>query len=136
MQYLLKLLLITLILALAACSPPKKENFDSSMTTIEQLTRWNEFAGIVNMIDPEYLEDNPVSDLDVERLKQFRTSSYTVTQKQMSADEKSYRQTVVLKMYSVHNPVERQIRWQQEWRFNKETNRWTMFSGLPDLSRQ
>lgn len=136
MQYLLKTLFITLLLALVACSPPKKENFDNSMTTIEQLTRWNEFAGIVNMMDPEYLEDNPVSDLDIERLKQFRTSSYTVTQKQMAADEKSYRQTVIVKMYSVHNPVEREIRWQQEWRFNDETNRWTMFSGLPNLSRQ
>lgn len=136
MQYLLKSLLITFILTLVACSPPKKENFDNSMTTIEQLTRWNEFAGIVNMIDPEYLEDNPVSDLDIERLKQYRTSSYTVTQKQMAADEKSYRQTVILKMYSVHNPVERQIRWQQEWRFNEENSRWSMFSGLPDLSQQ
>jgi len=136
MQYLLKTLLITLLLTLVACSPPKKENFDNSMTTIEQLTRWNEFAGIVNMMDPEYLKDNPVSDLDIQRLKQFRTSSYTVTQKQMAADEKSYRQTVIVKMYSVHNPVEREIRWKQEWRFNDETNRWTMFSGLPNLSRQ
>lgn len=135
MQFITKTLFITLILVLAACSPPKKENFNNTMTNIEQLTRWNEFAGIVNMIDPEYLKDNPVSDLDIERLKQFRISGYTVTQKQMGADEKSYRQTVMLKMYSIHNPVERQTRWNQEWRFNEETNRWTLFSGLPDLAQ-
>ncbi len=135
MHLIMKALFISLILGLVACTTPKKDKFDNTMTTIEQATRWNEFAGIVNLMDPEYLQDNPVSDLDIERLKQFRISGYTVTQKQMGADEKSYRQTVMLQMYSVHNPVERQVRWNQEWRFNEETGRWTLFSGLPDLTR-
>ena len=135
MHLIMKALFISLILGLVACTTPKKDKFDNTMTTIEQATRWNEFAGIVNLMDPEYLQDNPVSDLDIERLKQFRISGYTVTQKQMGADEKSYRQTVMLQMYSVHNPVERQVRWNQEWRFNEETGRWTLFSGLLDLTR-
>lgn len=136
MQLITKTLFIVLILMLSACTTPKKDKFDNTMTTIEQATRWNQFEGIVNLIDPEYLKDNPVSDLDIERLKQFRISGYTVTQKQMSEDGNSYVQTVMLQMYSVHNPVERQVRWNQEWRMNEESGRWTMFSGLPDVTQR
>lgn len=136
MQYITKSLLIALLLALSACTTPKTDKFDNTMTTIEQATRWNQFEGIVNLMDPEYLQDNPVSDLDIERLKQFRISGYTVTQKQMSADGNSYVQTVMLQMYSVHNPVERQVRWSQDWRRNEESGRWTLFSGLPDVTQR
>ena len=136
MQYITKSLLIALLLVLSACTTPKTDKFDNTMTTIEQATRWNQFEGIVNLMDPEYLQDNPVSDLDIERLKQFRISGYTVTQKQMSADGNSYVQTVMLQMYSVHNPVERQVRWSQDWRRNEESGRWTLFSGLPDVTQR
>ena len=135
MQHLIKLIILALLISLVACSPPKKENFDMAMTNIEQLTRWNEFEGILNMMDPEYLKEHPVSELDIARLKQFRISGYTVRQKQMNDDGTVFIQSVILQMYNTHNPVERQVRWDQEWHLNPETKRWALFSGFPDVTQ-
>ena len=139
MHHLIKIVLVILILALASCAgtnPKREKTFDLTMKNIEQLTRWNEIEGVMNLIDPEYLAENEISDLDIARMQQFKIFGYTVNQKQMSDDLTQFRQTVVLQMYNKHNPVERQVRWYQEWRYNPETKRWTMFSGLPDLSQR
>jgi len=136
MQTLTRATIIILILAISACANPKRDkSFEVSIKNMEKLIRWSEFEGAMNMIDPEYLAKNPITQLDVERLKQFRVTGYTVTQHEMNAENTLYRQQVLLQMYNTHNPVERSTRWNQEWRYNAETNRWTMFSGLPDLNQ-
>ncbi len=135
MKIAINLTIIILLFTLSACSNPKRDkSFEVSIKQMEKLVRWSEYEGVMNMIDPEYLAENNITQLDVERLKQFRVTGYTVTQKEMDEDGTLYRQQVLLQMYNTHNPVERSMRWNQEWRYNVETNRWTMHSGLPDLT--
>ena len=137
MRILIKLTIITLLLTLSACSNPKRDkSFEVSIKQMEKLVRWSEYEGVMNMIDPDYIAENNITQLDIERLKQFRVTGYTVTQQEMNADETIYWQQVLLQMYNTHNPVERSMRWNQEWRYDEETNRWSMHSGLPDLLGQ
>ncbi len=134
MQALTKFTLIILVLALTACATPQREkSFEVSLKQMEKLIRWSEFEGAMNMIAPEYIAENNITQLDVERLKQYRVTGYTVTQQEMDADQVLFRQQVLLQMYNTHNPVERSLRWNQEWRYDEESNRWTMHSGLPDV---
>lgn len=135
MKIAINLTIIILLFTLSACSNPKRDkSFEVSIKQMEKLVRWSEYEGVMNMIDPDYLVENNITQLDIERLKQFRVTGYTVTQKEMDEDGTLYRQQVLLQMYNTHNPVERSTRWNQEWRYNAETNRWTMHSGLPDLT--
>ncbi len=73
------LALIALAALLAACIPSKKEkDLDSRLLQYEQMIRWSQWDGAASFIAPEYLEENPISNLDMERLRLFRVSNYTI----------------------------------------------------------
>jgi hypothetical protein len=42
--------------------------------------RWSEFDALVDMIHPDWLAENPVHPVDLDRLHQFRTTEYRVRQ--------------------------------------------------------
>ena len=64
-------------LMLAACAGGKK------MSELEQMqyiysaaVRWGDFEGAWNLVDPEYREQNPMSELEFKRFEQIRISGY------------------------------------------------------------
>jgi len=90
----------------------------------------------VDFLAPEYLEENPVSRLDVERLDLFRVTSYTVGQVAIAEDGLSLVQVVEIRLYNRTKAVERAIIDQQTWRYDEERERWYLHSGLPDVTRR
>ena len=46
------------------------------------------------------------------------------------------RQQVEIKMFNANQAVERTILDEQEWRYDKESKRWLLHSGLPDPTKR
>ena len=99
----------------------------------EATVRWNQFDAMVDFMHPEWLEENPVSSLDIDRLHQFRVSQYSVRQV-MSVPEDGVDRLVQLRIYNKHTARERVVDYVEAWRWDEERERWMLHSGLPDVT--
>ena len=99
----------------------------------EATVRWNQFDAMVDFMHPEWLEENPVSSLDIDRLHQFRVSQYSVRQV-MSVPESGVDRLVQLRIYNKHTARERVVDYVEAWRWDEERERWMLHSGLPDVT--
>lgn len=138
-----KVLKTTLVLAAAlallqACIPAGKmeKSRGETLEQYESLIRWSEWDAAVNYLAPEYLSEHPVSRLDLERLRLFRVTQYTVRATQIYDDGQTMVQLVEIRLFSKSQAVERSISDEQLWRYDKETQRWLLHSGLPDPTRR
>lgn len=128
------LAILSLTLLLAACVPSKKEkDLDSRLLQYEQMIRWSQWDGAAGFIAPEYLEENPISNLDMERLRLFRVTNYTIRSAAPLGDGSEFAQVVQISMFNRNQAVERQIIDQQLWRWDEDTEVWMLHSGLPDV---
>ncbi len=103
-----------------------------TMQRWETLVRWSEFDALIDFIHPDYLETNPVRQLDIDRLHQFRTSEYRVRQVLTTPDGQSVERVVRLRMYHVHTAQKRVVDHREVWRYDPERRAWLLHSGLPD----
>ena len=99
----------------------------------EATVRWNQFDAMVDFMHPDWLEENPVSSLDIDRLHQFRVSQYSVRQV-MSVPEDGVDRLVQLRIYNKHTARERVVDYVEAWRWDEERERWMLHSGLPDVT--
>ena len=128
------LALIALAALLAACIPSKKEkDLDSRLLQYEQMIRWSQWDGAAGFIAPEYLEENPITNLDMERLRLFRVTNYSIRSATPLGDGSEFTQVVQISMFNRNQAVERQIIDQQLWRWDEEREVWMLHSGLPDV---
>lgn len=134
----MKLILRTIVMLglatlLTAC-PKTKEESDLSDTLIKYDTviRWAQWDAAVDFVSPEYLEEHPVTRLDIDRLRLFRVTQYTVRSAVQVDDGKGLVQEVEIKMFNKNQARERTILDEQYWKYDEERERWLLHSGLPD----
>jgi len=127
------LLMLLMVVLLAGC-PQTKEDKDLSETLLqyETFVRWAEWDGAAGFVAPEYLEENPISNLDLERLRLFRVTNYQVRSSAPVENGDGLLQTVEIRMYNKNQARERSIIDEQYWKYNQESKRWFLHSGLPD----
>ncbi|NBD95001.1 MAG: hypothetical protein GVY11_00790 [Gammaproteobacteria bacterium] len=99
------------------------------------MVRWSEYDGLVDMIHPEWLEENPIRSLEIERLRQFRVTEYRVRQVISDPEGLQVERHVQIRLYHVHSARERVIRHRELWRWDETRERWLLHSGLPDPRR-
>lgn len=122
---------------LAGCTTPKKDkSLDETLSQYEAMVRWSEWDGAVGFVAPEYLEKHPITRLDVDRLRLFRVTSYTVRSSTPFDGGTGLMQVVELRMYNKNRAVEQTVMDQQEWRWDEIGERWMLHSGLPDVTRR
>lgn len=124
-------LLIAFIVACATTSGIEKDR-DDTLKLFETAIRWSEWDGAVNFISPDYLQEHPISRLDLDRLRLFRVTSYTVRSSQVLEDGMAIEQGVEIRLFHKSQAVERSIGYNELWRYDEETQRWFMHNGLPD----
>ena len=128
------LLVSTLLLA---CVPnPVDEGRSEAFKQYETIIRWSQWDAAADFIAPEYMAEHPITQLDMERLRLFRVTSYTVRSTGIFDEGMTARQTVEIKMFNNKQAVERTIVDEQEWRYNAESKRWRLHSGLPDPTKR
>lgn len=126
---------MSLLGLLSACDTlnEKDKQRTETMERYEAIVRWNQFDSMVDFMHPEWLAENPVSSLDVERLHQFRVSQYSVRQV-LSDSEGGVDRLVQLRLYNKHTAREKVIEYLESWRWDDERGRWMLHSGLPDVT--
>ena len=131
------ILLSLAVIALAACSTSQVDkNRSEAFKQYETIVRWSQWDAAVNFISVEYLKEYPITRLELDRLRLFRVTSYTVRSTGIFDEGMSARQTVEIRMFNKNQAVERTIIDEQEWRYNKETKRWKLHSSLPDPTKR
>lgn len=132
---LLALTAVMVALLSACASNTQKKTLDATLLQYESVIRWSQWDGAIDFLAPEYLEANPVTQLDLDRLRLFRVTQYTVRSLMPTADGQTVRQAVEIRLFNRNRAVEQALLDQQEWRYNAERERWFLWSGLPDVTR-
>lgn len=136
--HLLRSTVAAVALLVAACATTSgidKSRADT-LKQYEAMIRWSEWDGAINFLAPEYLEEHPISRLDLERLRLFRVTAYNVRSTQLYDDGLAMTQVVELRLFLKSQAVERTVMDQQIWRYDEESERWLLHSGLPDPTRR
>ena len=129
--------LVGMAALLAGCPSSKVEQTrDETLLAYEKLIRWSQWSAAVEFLAPEYLEENPMTRLDLDRLNLFRVTAYEAGQLAVGPDGLSIRQAVQIRLFNKNRSVERTIIDQQEWRYDAERERWLLHTGLPDVTRR
>ena len=127
--------MLILLGLLGACDTLNEKDMQrtETMDRFEAIVRWNQFDSMVDFMDPDWLAENPVTSLEVERLHQFRVSQYTVRQV-LSEPEGGVDRLVQLRLYNKHTAREKVVEYVESWRWDDERSRWMLHSGLPDVT--
>lgn len=129
-------LLLTVVL-LSACTTPKKDkDLDTTLSGYEKVIRWAEWDAAYAFLAPDYLSENPVTRLDMERLRLFKVSNYTIRSATPINDGNGLLQTVEIRMFNRNRATEQVVIDQQEWRYEEDSERWLLHTGLPDVTKR
>ena len=134
------LLAIIITAVVAGCETNSKRQIDKALSeTLKQyetIIRWSQWDAAADFISPEYVAENPITRLDMDRLRLFRVTSYTLRSTGIYDEGMTARQVVEIKMFNNHQGRERTIIDEQEWRWSDTSRRWMLHSGLPDPTRR
>ncbi len=136
-KYRAWLMLAVTALALAGCpSNQAEKSRGETFKQYETIIRWSQWDAAADFIAPEYLAEHPISRLDMDRLRLFRVTAYTIRSTGIYDEGMTARQVVEIKMFNANQAVERTIIDEQEWRYHEEVKRWLLHSGLPDPTKR
>lgn len=128
--------LLALLTVACATTSGMDTNRGETLEQYEAMIRWSEWDGAVNFIAPEYLEAHPISRLELERLRLFRVTAYTVRSTQLYDEGATMTQVVEIRLFHKSQAVERSITDEQLWRYDADSERWLLHSGLPDPTKR
>ena len=94
--------------------------------------RWGDFEKAEGFIDPLYLQQHPLTDLQRERYRQLQVSSYRERSAGVGADG-SIERRVEMGVINRNTQAERTVLVTERWRWDPEAKRWWQMQGLPDL---
>jgi len=135
--YRARLMLAVMALALAGCpSNQVDKSRGETFKQYETIIRWSQWDAAVDFIAPEYLAEHPISRLDMDRLRLFRVTTYTIRSTGVYDEGMTARQVVEIRMFNSNQAVERTIIDEQEWRYHEDVKRWLLHSGLPDPTKR
>lgn len=127
------LLMILIAILLAGCPQTQEEkSLSETLSEYETLVRWAQWDAASNLIAPEYQQEHPITRLELDRLRLFRVTQYLVRSSAPVDGGDGLLQTVEIRIYNKSQARERAIIDEQYWKFNQETKRWLLHSGLPD----
>ena len=131
---LLKTMLLLLsMLALAGCaSGQKMSELQKVQYAYSAAVRWGDFEGAWHLVDPEYREAHPLSELELERYKQIQVTAYRDLGAQAMPDGLEMRE-IQVGVVNRHTLVERSLRYTESWRYDPKAGTWWLTVGLPDF---
>ena len=138
MNLIMRCLLIPVMAVVLAGCPQTKEDksLSETLSQYETLVRWAEWDGAANFVAPEYLEEHPITRLDMDRLRLFRVTHYLVRSSSPVDGGDGLLQAVEIRMFNKNQARERTIIDEQYWKYNPDTERWLLHSGLPDPTQR
>jgi hypothetical protein len=131
--FLSGLALVLAALLLAGCpSNQVEKSRGETFKQYETIIRWSQWDAAADFLAPEYLLENPITRLDMDRLRLFKVTSYTLRSTGIFDNGLTARQEVEIRLFNKRQGIERAIIDEQEWRWDETRERWFLHSGLPD----
>lgn len=130
------LLALAAMLVAACTSNPVDKSRGETFKQYETIVRWSQWDAAADFIAPEYLIEHPITRLQMDRLRLFRVTAYTVRSTGVFDEGMTARQVVEIKLFNANQAVERAIIDEQEWRYHEDVKRWLLHSGLPDPTQR
>ena len=125
-------LLLALPAAAQALSRGQRNQLQQMQDNYAAAIRWGEFEQAWQLVDPDYRQAHPLSDLELQRYAQVQVSGYRDVGSSSDADGHVVR-TIDLRGINRLTMAERSLRYQERWRWDAEAKRWWVADGLPDL---
>ena len=116
---IIQFLILLLILSSCGSESKKKRGLDSTLFKYAAVIRWSNFDAAVGFLKPGDKNILP-SSFDLERLKQFKVSSYQESPITPGHKENVIHQAVEIQLYNIHNNKTRTIIDNQIWEFDTE----------------
>jgi hypothetical protein len=138
MKLILRSIFILGIASLLVACPKTKEEKGLSETLLqyETIVRWAQWDAATDFVAAEYLEEHPITRLELDRLRLFRVTQYAVRSSVPVDEGKGLIQVVEIRMFNKNQARERTVIDEQYWKYNEQTERWKLHSGLPDPTRK
>ncbi len=131
------LLMIGIAALLVACPKTKEEKgLAETLEQYEIIVRWAQWDAAVDFVSMEYQQEHPITRLEMDRLRLFRVTQYVVRSAVPFDDGNGLIQVVEIRMFNKNQAVERSIINEQVWKYNVESERWQLHSGLPDPTQK
>jgi hypothetical protein len=130
----LKLIIIVFSILAVSCASVTEmktmDKFEQAADTYELAIRWSDFemasSFLKNQQDPDIVTQ-------IEHLKQFKVTSYTVKRFLPSADKTQVLILTEVQYFKKNGLIVQNITHRQIWEYDEEKENWFLTSGLPDL---
>lgn len=130
-------LFLGLAVLLSGCPQTKEEQgLTETLQQYETIIRWAQWDAASDFVSPEYLSENPITRLDLDRLRLFKVTQYNVRSSAPLDAGQGLIQVVEIRMFNKNQARERVIIDEQYWKYNELTERWQLHSGLPDPTQK
>ncbi len=120
---------------LVACGSSGARKQQTAIDEYEVAIRWSEFDRAEMFLDPFYLQEHPLTDLERERYKLFQVAGYEV-KRTTALEDGGVEQTVEIRVVNKLTQTERIVVDLQRWRFDEAGKRWWLMSGLPSFGKE
>ena len=121
-----------LLLAGCATTSGRGDALQRAQYAYSAAIRWGDFEGAWQLVDPEYREQHPLTDLELARYKQIQISAYRELASEVGENDIAMRE-IQVGVVNRHTQVERTLRYTERWRYDPEAKTWWLTVGLPDL---
>ena len=137
MKLILNTILMLGMAALLSACPQTKEDKDltDTLQQYETIVRWAQWDAAIDFVSMEYQKEHPISRLELDRLRLFRVTQYSVRSAAPVDEGKGLIQVVEIRMFNKNQARERSIIDEQYWKYDKERERLYLHTGLPDPTR-
>lgn len=128
-----RLVVSILVMLFAACGNPQRSELKLLEKTLDEYAstvRWGTPDQIVAFIDPKVLQERPLREFDLERLRQLRVASYRSEPPVVYAEGRA-RQVAQVDLVNVNTQQMRSAVEISQWRWDPAAERWWLASGLP-----
>lgn len=124
------LLMVVLLLSISACATNTRNRvLDDSLKLYSSAIRWGDFMGATKF----YKSPELFAQVNFERLKSVKVTSYDVVGGAFSPDGNMLKQSVRIRYYDTGVGKETEILDSQVWEYNSEREVWLLTSQMPDL---
>lgn len=130
----LKLYLVLLILLVVGCASVtemnKKDKFEQITNAYEIAIRWSDFD-----MASSFLKDqqDPKLASQIEHLKQFKVTAYSVLRYIPSADKSQVLINADVQYFKKDGLIIKNYSHRQVWQYDQDKDIWYLTSGLPEL---
>lgn len=122
-------------LALSGCASDKRSQaLNKTLMSYASAIRWGDFTSAQSFLDKDYLIEHPISSIEQSRLQQLRVTGYDEGAGPKPDGDDDVVQVVQVNVVNINTQAERSVIDRQRWHYDREKNKWTLMTGLPDFS--